>query len=88
MPYIGISIIALVIITVALIYIVKSRMRHMEQETKKENKLMFWIGIAIVAITVIFFLTAKEEFENKMWFISIWTMGIGLIAGSNFRLFK
>ena len=88
MPYIGISIIALVIITVAVIYIVKSRMRHTEQETKKENKLMFWIGIAIVAITVIFFLTAKEEFENKMWFISIWTMGIGLIAGSNFRLFK
>ncbi len=55
---------------------------------KKENKLMFWIGIAIVAIAVIFFLTAQEEFENKMWAVPIWITGIGLIAGSNFRLFK
>jgi len=88
MPYIGISIIALVIITVAVIYIVKSRMRHTEQETKKENKLMFWIGIAIVAITVIFFLITKEEFENKMWAVPIWIMGTGLIAGSRYRFLK
>ena len=88
MPYIAISIVVLAIITVVVTHIVKSRMRHMEQETKKENKLMFWIGIAIVAITVIFFLTAKEEFENKMWFIPIWITGIGLIAGSRYRLLK
>jgi cell division protein FtsW (lipid II flippase) len=88
MPYIAISIVALVIITVAVIYIVKSRMKHMEQETKKENKLMFWIGIAIVAIAVIFFLTAKGEFENKMWVVPIWIMGTGLIAGSRYRLIK
>ena len=88
MPYIAISIVVLAIITVVVTYIVKSRMRYMGQETKKENKLMFWIGIVIVATAVMFFLTAKEEFENKMWAISIWMMGIGLIAGSRYRLLK
>ena len=88
MPYIAISIVVLAIITVVVFYIVKSRMRYMGQETKKENKLMFWIGIVIVAIAVIFFLTAKEEFENKMWAVPIWIMGIGLIAGSRCRILK
>ena len=88
MPYIAISIVVLAIITVVVIYIVKSRMRYMGQETKKENKLMFWIGIVIVAIAVIFFLTEKEEFENKMWIVPIWIMGIGLIAGSRYRFLK
>ena len=88
MPYIAISIVVLAIITVVVIYIVKSRMKYMGQETKKENKLMFWIGIVIVAISVIFFLTAKEEFENKMWAVPIWIMGIGLIAGSRYRFLK
>jgi len=88
MPYIAISIVVLAIITVVVTHIVKSRMRYMGQETKKENKLMFWIGIAIVAIAVIFFLTAKEEFENKMWVVPIWIMGTGLIAGSRYRFLK
>ena len=88
MPYIAISIVVLAIITVVVIFIVKSRMRYMGQETKKENKLMFWIGIVNVAIAVIFFLTAKEEFENKMWAVPIWIMGIGLIAGSRNRFLK
>jgi FtsH-binding integral membrane protein len=66
----------------------KPKKTPMEQETKKENKLMFWIGIVIVAIAVIFFLTAKEEFENKMWIVPIWIMGIGLIAGSRYRFLK
>ncbi len=88
MPYIAISIVVLAIITVVVNYMVKSRMRYMGQETKKENKLMFWIGIVIVATAVIFFLTAKEEFENKMWAVPIWIMGIGLIAGSRYRFLK
>ncbi|OGZ18722.1 MAG: hypothetical protein A2175_00335 [Candidatus Nealsonbacteria bacterium RBG_13_42_11] len=89
MPYIAISIVVLaIIITVGVIYIVKSRMRYMRQEAEKENKPMFWIGIAIVAMAVIFFLTTKEEFENKMWAVPIWMMGIGLIAGSRYRLLK
>lgn len=88
MPYIAISIVALAIIIVGVIYIIKSRMRYMGQETKKENKLMFWIGIVVVAIAVTFFLTAKEEFENKMWAVPIWIMGIGLIAGSRYRFLK
>jgi membrane-bound ClpP family serine protease len=52
------------------------------------NKPMFWIGIVIVAIAVIFFLTAKEEFENKMWAVPIWIMGIGLIATSGYQPLK
>ncbi len=89
MPYITISIFVLAIITgVVVTYIVKSRMKYMEQETKKENKPMFWIGIVIVAISVIFFITEKGEFENKMWAVPIWIMGIGLIAGSRYRLIK
>ncbi len=88
MLYIAISIVVLAIIMVVVIYLAKSRMRHIEQDTKKENKLMFWIGIAVVAIAVIFFLTAKEEFENKIWTVPIWIMGTGLIAGSRYRLIK
>jgi len=85
MPYIAISIVVLAIITVGVIYSGRKRIR---QENKKPNKAMFWIGIAIVAIAVTFFLTAKGEMEDKMWAVPIWMMGTGLIAGSNFRLFK
>ena len=85
MPYIAMSIVLLALIVGVVIYLGRSRMR---QENKKPNKTMFWIGMAIVAIAVILFLIMKEEFENKMWVIPIWIMGIGLIAGSNFRLFK
>ena len=88
MPYIAISIVVLAIITVVVICLGRNRMRYMGQETKKENKLMFWIGIAIVVIAVIFFITEKGEFENKMWAVPIWIMGIGLIAGSRYRLIK
>jgi len=85
MPYIAISIVLLALIVGVVIYLRRSRMR---QENKKPNKAMFWIGMAIVAIAVIFFLTTKEEMENKMWAIPIWIMGIGLIAGSGYRLLK
>ena len=85
MPYIAISIVLLALIAGVVIYLGRSRMK---QENKKPNKAMFWIGMAIVAIAVIFFLTTKEEMENKMWAIPIWIMGIGLIAGSGYRLLK
>jgi cell division protein FtsW (lipid II flippase) len=85
MPYIAISIVLLALIVGVVIYLGRSRMR---QENKKPNKPMFWIGIAIVAIAVIFFLTTKEEFENKMWAVPIWIMGTGLIAGSGYRILK
>ena len=85
MPYITISIVLLALIVGAVIYLGMSRMK---QENKKPNKAMFWIGMAIVAIAVIFFLTTKEEMENKTWVISIWIMGIGLIAGSEYRILK
>jgi len=85
MPYIAMSIVLLALIVGVVIYLGRSRMR---QENKKPNKTMFWIGMAIVAITVIFFITEKGEFENKMWAVPIWIMGIGLIAGSRYRLLK
>ena len=88
MPYIATSIIVLAIIAGVVIYLFKSRMRDIGQEKEKENKLMFWIGIVIVAISMIFFLTEKEEMENKMWAVPIWIIGIGLIANSRYRLFK
>jgi hypothetical protein len=88
MPYIAIFIVVLAIITGVVIFIGNRKIRDIEQETIKENKLMFWIGIAIVAIAVIFFLTAKGEFENKMWAVPTWIVGIGLIANSRYRLIK
>ena len=88
MPYIAISIIALAIITLAVIYLTRNRVREMAQEMKKGNKVMFWIGIVIVAISIIFFLKAKGEFKNKMWAVPIWIVGIGLIANSHYRFIK
>ena len=58
------------------------------RETKKANKPMFWIGIATVAISIIFFLIEKEEFANKIWAIPIWIIGIGLMANSGYRPLK
>ena len=84
MPYLAISIVALAIIAGVLVFFLRKRM----PETAKPNKPMFWIGLAIVAIAVIFFLTEKGEFENKMWAIPIWMMGIGLIAGSGYKFLK
>ena len=84
MPYIAISIIVLAIIAGVLVFFLRKRM----PETEKPNKAMFWIGLAIVAVAVIFFLTEKGEMENKMWAVPIWIMGIGLIAGSRYRLIK
>jgi len=88
MPYIAISIVALAIITGVVIFIGNKRIRDIDKGTIKENKPMFWVGIAVVAVAVIFFLTEKGEMENKMWAIPIWTIGIGLIANSRYRLFK
>ena len=57
MPYIAISIVALAIISAVVVYLGRNKIRYMMQETKKENKLMFWTGLAVVAIAIIFFLT-------------------------------
>lgn len=84
MPYIAIAIVALAIIAGVLVFFLRKR----RPETEKPNKPMFWIGIAIVAIALIFFITEKGEFENKMWAVPIWIMGIGLIAGSRYRFLK
>jgi len=59
----------------------------MEQETKKPNKAMFWIGIIIVAIAVILLLTGEEE-ELRMWPIPFAIMGIMFIGTSRYRPLK
>ncbi|MFH1575469.1 MAG: hypothetical protein ABIB55_00810 [Candidatus Nealsonbacteria bacterium] len=58
----------------------------MEQETKKPNKPMFWIGIVIVVITVILLLTGGEEL--KLWPIPFGIMGIVFIGTSRYRPLK
>jgi len=58
----------------------------MKQETKKPNKLMFWIGMVIVVIAVILMLTGEEEF--RMWPIPFAIMGIVFIGASRYRLMK
>ena len=85
MPYIAISIAVLAIIMLIAFYIGK---KYMKEEVKKENRIMFWTGMAMVAIAIIFFLAIKGEYENKIWAVPIWMMGIGLIAGSRYRLIK
>lgn len=59
----------------------------MEQETKKPNKQMFWIGIVIVVITVILLLTGGEE-ELRIWPIPFGIMGIVFIGTSRYRPLK
>ena len=59
----------------------------MEQENKKPNKLMFWIGIIIVAITVMLLLTGGKE-ELRIWPIPFGIMGIVFIGTSRYRPLK
>ncbi|MFC1663875.1 hypothetical protein ACFL0A_02015 [Patescibacteria group bacterium] len=59
----------------------------MEQEAKKPNKLMFWIGIVIVAITVMLLLTGGGE-ELRVWPIPFGIMGIVFIGTSRYRPLK
>jgi len=47
---------------------------------------MFWIGIVIVAITVVLILTAKEELW--MWAVPFMIMGIVFIGASGYRPLK
>ena len=58
----------------------------MEPKNKKGNKPMFWIGIVIVAITVVLILTAKEELW--MWAVPFMIMGIVFIGASGYRPLK
>jgi hypothetical protein len=62
-------------------------MEYMEQQTKKVNKAKFWIGIAIVAIAVILFLTVKEELF-WMGLVPLAIMGIVFIGTSGYRPLK
>ena len=59
---------------------------NMEQENKKPNKPMFWMGIAMMAIAVIAFLTLREQ--SGTWPIVIGIIGIVFIGASKYRLMK
>ncbi len=59
----------------------------MEQENKKPNKVMFWIGIVIVAISVILLLTGGEE-GLRIWPVPLGIMGIVFIGTSRYRPLK
>ena len=63
------------------------RIRYMEQEAKKPNKAMFWIGIIIVATVVILLLTGGEG-ELRIWPIPFGIIGIVLIGTSRYRPLK
>jgi len=58
----------------------------MKQETKKPNKLRFWIGMIIVIIVVLLMLTGEEEFQ--MWPIPFGTIGIVFIGTSRYKPMK
>jgi FtsH-binding integral membrane protein len=82
-PIIGIVGIGLIGASAAL---GKYKKTPMEQENKKPNKPMFWIGIAIVAITVILLLIGGKEL--RIWPIPIGIMGIVFIGTSRYRPLK
>ena len=62
----------------------RSKKNLMEQKAKKPNKPMFWTGIVIVAITVMFILVGGGE-ELRIWPIPFGIMGIVFIGTSRYR---
>lgn len=89
MPYVVSSIIIIAILVVlGVIFLGKNGIKNRGQQTQKPNKVMFWMGIAVVTVAVAFFLATKGEMEGKMWAIPIWIVGIGLIANSQYKPFK
>ena len=59
----------------------------MEQENKKPNKSMFWIGIIIIVVITVILLLAGEE-ELRIWPIPFGIMGIVFIGTSRYRPLK
>jgi ABC-type uncharacterized transport system involved in gliding motility auxiliary subunit len=55
----------------------------MEQNTKKVNKTMFWIGIALVVITAGLLITVKSDLG--IWPMMTGFMGIVFISASKYR---
>lgn len=58
----------------------------MGQVTKKANKTMFWIGIAMIIIVATLLLTVKSDLG--VWPMFIGLMGIVLIGASKYRPLK
>jgi len=58
----------------------------MEQEIKKVNKPMFWIGIAMIVTTAIALLVIKEDLG--VWPIMMGFYGIVCIGASRYRPMK
>ena len=58
----------------------------MEQETKKVNKLRFWVGIAMIVMTAIVLLTVKKDLGISPMIIG--ALGIVFIVVSGYRPMK
>lgn len=58
----------------------------MEQKTKKVNKPMFWVGIAMIVTVAILLLTVKENLGS--WPAMAGFLGILFIGTSKYRPFK
>ena len=58
----------------------------MEQDTKKVNKTMFWIGITMIVTVAVLLLTVKVDLG--VWPMFIGFMGIVLIGASKYRPLK
>ena len=58
----------------------------MEQKTKKVNKPMFWVGLAMIVIAAILLLTVKKDLGLSPMILGI--MGIVLIGASKYRPLK
>tara|TARA_Y100000310_G_scaffold341195_1_gene439587 strand:- start:3821 stop:3988 length:168 start_codon:yes stop_codon:yes gene_type:complete len=55
----------------------------MEQQTKKVNKPMFWVGLAMVVVTA-----ALLFVDFGTWFIAIGILGLVAMGASKYRPMK
>jgi len=63
----------------------------MEQETKKLNKAMFWIGIVTIIIAALMMFCQERCFlgvDLESWPAVLGIIGIGFIGASRYRILK
>jgi len=59
---------------------------EMEQKTKKVNKPMFWVGLAMIVIAAILLLTVEKDLGMSPMILGI--IGIVSIGASKYRPLK
>jgi len=60
--------------------------RYMKQTTKKENKVMFWIGIIMIAASAISLIFLEKDSAAGLVVIGI--IGIVFVGASHYKLMK